>query len=228
MTPSTFTRVTSCMPSGMDCTQCDLTRPRTKCMARQCPCWAVVRRSMTSASANYAVSRDGTLFYAVGTGAAGSDSLVWVDREGKVDPIHTIRPSLFSAPRLSSDEQRLLVLAERDVRVYDLATGRESRLTSDGTVGGFAEWRDDGTVAYTTTRSEREGNTNVWIQPPGRKRHPADGTGRPGGRRRVGAGRADACGPSSPGRWDTDVLMIPMAAAGAPTRGRSRPNGRAR
>jgi serine/threonine-protein kinase len=126
-----------------------------------------VSRATGSASANYAVSRDGTLFHVVGTGAAGSDSLIWVDREGKANPIPTVRPSRFSAPRLSSDERRLLVLAEGDVRVYDLGTGRESRVTSDGTVGGFAAWRDDGTVAYTSTRSEPDGNTNVWIQPPG-------------------------------------------------------------
>ncbi len=124
-----------------------------------------VSRGFTTASANYAASDDGTLFYVVGGGVAGSSPLAWVDREGKPEPIPTIRPSRFNAPRLSSDDQRLLVLAEGDVRVYDIATGRESRVTPDGKAGGFAEWRSDGTVAYTSTRSEPVGRTNVWIQP---------------------------------------------------------------
>ena len=48
--------------------------------------------------------------------------------------------------------------------MYDLLTGRETRVTSDGR-SGFAAWRADGAVAYTSARSEKEGMTNVWLQP---------------------------------------------------------------
>jgi Tol biopolymer transport system component len=74
-------------------------------------------------------------------------------------------------PRLSSDDQRVLLVAQGDLRVFDLATGRESRVTSDGATGAFAEWGpEDRTIAYSSTRSGPSGAMNAWIQP-------ADGTG---------------------------------------------------
>ena len=65
---------------------------------------------------------------------------------------------------LLADDQRVLVAADQDIRAYDLSTGHETRLTSDGQ-SGFPAWRADGAVAYTTSRSEAEGTTNVWLQP---------------------------------------------------------------
>ena len=56
-----------------------------------------VTRARTAASANYAVSDDGTLFYLAGD--AGSDSrLVWVDRTGRVEPIETIPSNEYASP----------------------------------------------------------------------------------------------------------------------------------
>lgn len=124
-----------------------------------------VGRGVNTGTANYAVSDDGTLFYAVGMGAVTRSSLTWVDREGRTEPIPEIRPGFHRTPRLSPDDKRVLVETGRDLRIYDLATGRESRLTSDGQ-SGFPAWRDDGTVAYTSSRSEPEATSNVWLQPP--------------------------------------------------------------
>jgi Tol biopolymer transport system component len=123
-----------------------------------------VARGLTTASANYAVSEEGTLVYVVGAGAATRSALTWIDRDGHAEAIPGIRPSFFRTPRLSADDQRLLVSADEDVRVYDLPNGRETRLTSDGR-SGFAAWRADGAVAYTTSKSESEATTNVWLQP---------------------------------------------------------------
>jgi serine/threonine-protein kinase len=124
-----------------------------------------ISRAAVSSSANYAVSADGTLFYATGTRTLSSTMpLVWVDRTGAVEAITTIRPARFAFPRLSSDDQHVLVQVDRDIRAYELATGRETRLTSDQTAGGFAEWRRDGTVAYTSSRAAPQGWTNVWMQ----------------------------------------------------------------
>ena len=50
-----------------------------------------VVRATSAASANYAVSDDGTLFYLTGSGASGSP-LVWVDRGGTVEVIETVPP----------------------------------------------------------------------------------------------------------------------------------------
>jgi len=126
---------------------------------------SALSRGVNTGAANYAVSDHGTLFYAVGTGAATRSSLTWVDREGRTEPIPEIRPGLHRTPRLSPDDQRVLVETGRDLRIFDLATGRETRLTSDGQ-SGFPAWREDGTVAYTSSRSEPEATSNVWLQPP--------------------------------------------------------------
>jgi serine/threonine-protein kinase len=120
-------------------------------------------RALNTGAANYAVSGDGTLFYAVGTGAAPRSPLTWVDREGRTEPIPEIRSDFLRTPRLSADDRRVLVESGRDLRIYDLATGRESRLTSDAQ-SGFPAWHADGLVAYTSMRSEPEGTTNVWLQ----------------------------------------------------------------
>ena len=123
-----------------------------------------VGRGLTSASANYDVSDGGALVYVVGAGAATRSPLTWIDRDGRTEAVPGIRPSFFRTPRLSPDDQRVLVAADQDVRVFDLPNGRETRLTSDGR-SGFPAWRADGAVAYTSSRSESEGTTNVWLQP---------------------------------------------------------------
>jgi serine/threonine protein kinase/Tol biopolymer transport system component len=167
-----------------------------------------VARALTTASANYDVSDGGTLVYVVGAGAATRSPLTWIDRDGHTEAIPGIRPSFFRTPRLSADDQRVLVAADQDIRVYDLPNWRETRLTSDGR-SGFPAWRADGAVAYTTSKSEREATTNVWLQP-------ADGSAP----RRLTAltGQVDVDSWSPDGRTlavhhhkidsDTDILMI--------------------
>lgn len=56
-------------------------------------------------------------------------------RDGKSEPIAAIPPSRFDSPRLSSDGKRVLLRGDGDARIYDLATGRERRVTSDRSVG---------------------------------------------------------------------------------------------
>ena len=125
-----------------------------------------VVRAGFAASANYAVSEDGTLFFLAGTNAWGP--LAWVDRPGAVEVIETIPPNDYRWPRLSPDGERVLVVADGDARIYDLASGRESRLTTDGLTNylGWAPSGDD--VTYTSSRGSVAGE--IWIQP-------ADGSG---------------------------------------------------
>ena len=127
-----------------------------------------VVRATFAASANYAVSDDGTLFYLAGAAASGS-SLAWVDRAGTVDVLDTVSPKAYLGPRLSPNGERVLVVADGDAWIYDLASGRESPVTTDGLVNTYADWTPSGTeVAYSSSRGSR--GENVWIQP-------ADGSG---------------------------------------------------
>ena len=126
-----------------------------------------VYRAANAASANYAVSDEGTLFF-LASGGAFNQPLTWVDRTGRVEVIETIPPNEYSWPRLSPDGERVLVLADGDARIYDLASGRESRLTTDGATSNVG-WTPSGDeVTYSSTRVS--GGYEVWIQP-------ADGSG---------------------------------------------------
>lgn len=165
-------------------------------------------------SANYGVSYDGTLFYLTGTDIARASSLTWVDRTGMSERIATIRPDFFAPPRLSADDQRLLVVAQGDARIYDLATGSELRLTSDGNVLSYVAWSPDGKrVAYSSSRVGKGGRVNVWIQP-------SDGTGSAAQVTVLpGEAHVDSWSPDGkvlavhhhPPAGGTDVLMIPVA-----------------
>ena len=123
-----------------------------------------IYRATATSAANYAVSDDGTLFYLEGA-AESHQPLVWVDRTGRSDVIETIPPNLYSSPRLAPGGERVLVVAHGDARVYDLASGRESRMTTDGLTAVYAGWSPSGTeIAYTSGRGT-EGRLNVWTQP---------------------------------------------------------------
>ena len=70
---------------------------------------------------------------------------------------------------MSPNGERVLVVADSDAWIYDLPSGRESAVTTDGSVNTYADWTPSGTeVAYSSSRGS--GVENVWIQP-------ADGSG---------------------------------------------------
>ena len=116
-----------------------------------------------SESANFAISHDGTLFHLSGNGAVGQP--VWVDRTGAIDVIDTVPPNAYTSPRLSPNGERVLVVADGDAWTYDLASGRESRVTNDGSVAAdYADWTPSGTeIVYSSSRGS--GGDNIWIQP---------------------------------------------------------------
>ena len=122
-----------------------------------------VARATTAASANYAVTRDGTLFYLAGDAGSGNP-LAWVDRAGAVDVIDTMPPHAYLRPRLAPDNERVLVLADGDLWIYELESGRESRLTTDGRVVNTAGWTPSGAeVTYSSNRGSD--GEQIWIQP---------------------------------------------------------------
>ena len=104
-------------------------------------------------TASFGVSNDGSLVY-VPSGLP-ERRLVWVDREGKVQPLTETRRS-FSQPRLSPDGKKVAVTVEGpnpDVWVYEIARDTLTRLTFDRTPDSDPIWTPDG--KRITFRSQR-------------------------------------------------------------------------
>jgi serine/threonine-protein kinase len=111
---------------------------------------------------HYSFSEDGSLVY-VSAETSGARRPVWVTRDGVVEPIETIPAGSYDMPRLSPDDERVLVWTDGDAFVYDIASGRANPVTSDGLGGFYGEWDPTGSrVAYSSSRS---GTDNVWVQP---------------------------------------------------------------
>ncbi len=126
-------------------------------------------RSGVAGWSDYMVSDEGTLVYVPGSMSKQS-SLVWVDREGKTQPVTEIRRD-FVDPRLSPDGQRLAVtqrsdLGALDVWIYDIARGTLTPFTFDGT-SRSPVWTPDG--RRLTFHTHRVDEDIFWML--------ADGTG---------------------------------------------------
>jgi serine/threonine-protein kinase len=122
---------------------------------------------VNAAGLSYAVSHEGTLAYVIGGPSLRAP--VWVNRTGTVEPIPSIPAGTYEGPRLAPDGGRMLVMRDEDIWIYDLASGRSSRLTRDGS-SQMGVWDPKGSwVAYS---SARNGNFEAWVQP-------SDGSGQP-------------------------------------------------
>jgi serine/threonine-protein kinase len=122
-------------------------------------------RVLTSVSgaANMAFAANGTLAYIRGSRELRLRRLVWVNRDGTSEPVGALEPDEYSNVRLSPDGRRAVVSLRNDLWVYELASGRRTRLTRDASVDAPMAWNPDGlTIAYTAARG---GSENVWIQP---------------------------------------------------------------
>ncbi len=128
-----------------------------------------VRESMLGA-AQYSLSSNGTLVYVPGGLEGSSSRPVWVDRQGKEQPIPA-PARLYSFPRLSPDGRRIALTisqAETHVWLYDMALDALTRATFGGTVNANPIWSPDGKrLAF---YSDRQGPANLFAQS-------ADGSG---------------------------------------------------
>jgi len=101
--------------------------------------------------ATYAFSSDGLLVYVTGgdtgLGISGQRTLVWVDREGREEPLDADARAYFT-PRLSPDGRRLATRIIQgggwDIWIDDLARGTSSRLTFDPSLDWSPLWSPDG------------------------------------------------------------------------------------
>ncbi|HEY5623865.1 MAG TPA: protein kinase [Gammaproteobacteria bacterium] len=107
--------------------------------------------------ANFSVSDEGTLLYLTGgdAGAVAPNALVWVDRDGREEPINT-EPRQYYYPRISPDGATVAIdIRDRalDIWTLDLAGERLQRLTFDSANERFASWSSDGErIAFSSTR----------------------------------------------------------------------------
>jgi Tol biopolymer transport system component len=121
----------------------------------------------------FSVSATGTLVYLPNTGVSNQiRSLVWVDREGHEESIHT-PPHNFALPRLSPDGSRVALDTRdpdnNDIRIWHFGRRALTRVTTDAAPDWLPVWTPDGTrLVYV---SSREGVLNLFWQPvdtPGR------------------------------------------------------------
>ena len=122
-------------------------------------------------AAYYAVSDQGTLAFVAGAAASQPPrALVWVDRQGREEPIPApVRP--YTIARLSPDGSRLALDArdqENDIWIWDFARRILRKLTDGPALDQYPLWSSDGQrVIYS---SDRDGRSNLYVQS-------ADGTG---------------------------------------------------
>src|SRR5206468_155931 len=80
-------------------------------------------RIEATGAAQFSVSRDGSLVYVTGgTGSFENRSLVWVDRQGREQPIN-LPPRAYALPRISPDGTRVALFItdqDQDIWILDL------------------------------------------------------------------------------------------------------------
>ena len=116
-----------------------------------------VRLNPMSYNGAFSVSGDGVLVYQ-GGGASETLQLVWFDREGK--RLGSVgEPAGYSNPALSPDEKKVAVAIgdsktrTRDLWVFDLTRGTNSRLTFDSADDLNPLWSPDGgRIVFTSSR----------------------------------------------------------------------------
>ena len=94
----------------------------------------------------FAVADDGTLVYLPGGTGTAALQLVWVDREGREEPINA-PPRRYLYPRISPDGTRLALDVrdqENDIWTWDIVRNTLTRLTFDPAFDQYPAWTRDG------------------------------------------------------------------------------------
>ena len=125
---------------------------------------------------DFGVAENGSLLYVSGVATdpqTADRTLVWVDRQGREEPI-AMPPRPYYSARLSPDGTRVAVEvrdSNTDIWVHDFARATQTRLTFDPGLDRFPVWTPNGErIAFS---SQRDGGIlDIFWKP-------ADGTGQP-------------------------------------------------
>ena len=123
-----------------------------------------VLQSPTNGAAQYSISANGSLAYALGGVQSVQRRMVWVDRKG-VEQALPAPARTYRFPRLSPDRQRVAATIEESeshIWVYDLRRETPTRWTFEGSINLMGAWTPDGKrIAF---QSDREGPQNIYWQ----------------------------------------------------------------
>ena len=101
-------------------------------------------------AADFAVNGDGSMVYVTGSRSLSQRSLVWIDRDGRVEDLPIPQRS-WQFPAVSPDGSRLAVAAVddgRDIWIWDFERATLQRLTEDPGLDMFPSWGPDGAEIY--------------------------------------------------------------------------------
>lgn len=106
--------------------------------------------------AQFTLSKSGDLLYVTGEGI--QQELVWVNREGIVEPVDTSWTGDLGSPILSPDGQRVALSIQgestMDIWIKQLDKGPSTRLTVDGQRNDYPAWTPDGlSVTFPSNRA---------------------------------------------------------------------------
>lgn len=115
-------------------------------------------------AAQFAIAQDGTLIYVNGVPSAGLRRLMWVTRDGAVQPID-LTPDVFNDPSVSPDGTRAALLVgpigHGDIWIYDFRQTTFTRLTTDGR-SATPVWSPDGQSIYYVSIDTSKRQTTVF------------------------------------------------------------------
>jgi serine/threonine-protein kinase len=138
-----------------------------------------------SGAANFDISDDGRLVYALGEGGVGGElSLVWVDRDGREEAIPASAQN-YLYPRLSPDGRRVALDTTEgeadDIGIWDFAGETLTRLVLGDGVHPYPGWTPDGErIAYSNDSDiywkalNNTGSPEILVESPG-----SEGAGNP-------------------------------------------------
>jgi serine/threonine-protein kinase len=137
------------------------------------PALESVASAPVGGSAQFAMSKNGTVAYVSLDAADSAAPIVWLDQSGKTTPLRSV-PADWTSPSFSPDGTRLAMDiydgAQTDIWIYEWARDRLSRLTFDTADDVRPVWTPDGRrITFGSRRGDKSTQNLYWQR--------ADGTG---------------------------------------------------